>query len=337
MKLKTDRKKDLSMIFAALIVALVYIICVIYIYQSLNVSETDSGESSRRQVAVIVKSTDSAFWKSVFSGAGAAATEYNLSVTTQGPENEDDYETQNEMIRQAVQDGAEAIIFSAVDFYANADTIDEAAAAGVKIIVIDSTVNSEHISCSISTDNYKAGQMAAQAILNAAEGSLKLGIVNFDRNSANGQQREKGLRDVLGMQPRVEIVDAINVKSTTEDAKRGTEEMLERHPEINAIATFNEWTSLGVGYAIRELEIGEKTAVVAFDSNVVSVGMLETGEVDALIVQNPYAIGYLGVEHAYRLINDLPVAEKDVDTATTIITKENMYEEESQKVLFPVD
>ena len=54
MKLKTDRKKDLSMIFAALIVALVYIICVIYIYQSLNVSETDSGESSRRQVAVIV-------------------------------------------------------------------------------------------------------------------------------------------------------------------------------------------------------------------------------------------------------------------------------------------
>lgn len=337
MKLKTDRKKDLSMIFAALIVAFVYIIGVIYIYQSFNVSETDSGESSRRQVAVIVKSTDSAFWRSVFSGAGAAATEYNLSVTTQGPENEDDYETQNEMIRQAVQDGAEAIIFSAVDFYANADTIDEAAAAGVKIIVIDSTVNSEHISCSISTDNYKAGQMAAQAILDAAEGSLKLGIVNFDRNSANGQQREQGLRDVLGLQPRVEIVDAINVKSTTEDAKRGTEEMLERHPEINAIATFNEWTSLGVGYAIRELEIGEKTAVVAFDSNVVSVGMLETGEVDALIVQNPYAIGYLGVEHAYRLINDLPVAEKDVDTATTIITKENMYEEESQKVLFPVD
>ena len=337
MKLKTDRKKDLSMIFAALIVALVYIICVIYIYQSLNVSEADSGESSRRQVAVIVKSTDSAFWKSVFSGAGAAATEYNLSVTTQGPENEDDYETQNEMIRQAVQDGAEAIIFSAVDFYANADTIDEAAAAGVKIIVIDSTVNSEHISCSISTDNYKAGQMAAQAILNAAEGSLKLGIVNFDRNSANGQQREKGLRDVLGTQPRVEIMDAINVKSTTEDAKRGTEKMLERHPEINAIATFNEWTSLGVGYAIRELGIGEETTVVAFDSNVVSVGMLETGEVDALIVQNPYAIGYLGVEHAYRLINGLSVAEKDVDTATTIITKENMYEEESQKVLFPVD
>ena len=109
---------------------------------------------------------------------------------------------------------------------------------------------------------------------------------------------------MLGTQPRVEIMDAINVKSTTEDAKRGTEKMLERHPEVNAIATFNEWTSLGVGYAIRELGIGEETAVVAFDSNVVSVGMLETGEVDALIVQNPYAIGYLGVEHAYRLIDE---------------------------------
>ena len=72
MKLKTDRKKDLSMIFAALIVALVYIICVIYIYQSLNVSETDSGESSRRQVAVIVKSTDSILEECIFRGRGGS-------------------------------------------------------------------------------------------------------------------------------------------------------------------------------------------------------------------------------------------------------------------------
>ena len=52
------------------------------------------------------------------------------------------------------------------------------------------------------------------------------------------------------------------------------------------VVTFNEWTSLGVGWAIRDLDRGDRTQVVAFDSNVVSVGMLETGEVDALIVQD---------------------------------------------------
>lgn len=83
--------------------------------------------------------------------------------------------------------------------------------------------------------------------------------------------------------------------------------MLRQHPEINVIATFNEWTSLGVGYAIKQLDLGARTTVVAFDSNAVSVGMLETGEVDALIVQDPYAMGYLGVECAYNLINGNPL------------------------------
>lgn len=110
--------------------------------------------------------------------------------------------------------------------------------------------------------------------------------------------------------------------------------MLKEHPEINVIATFNEWTSLGVGYAVEELGIGEETFVAAFDSNVVSVGMLETGEVDALIVQNPFAMGYLGVECAYSLINGLEPEKKTVDTATMVITRENMFDEECQKVLF---
>ena len=62
--------------------------------------------------------------------------------------------------------------------------------------------------------------------------------------------------------------------------------MLEDHPEINVLTTFNEWTTLGVGYAIREAGAASRIRLVAFDSNVVSVDMLETGEVDALVVQH---------------------------------------------------
>ena len=75
------------------------------------------------------------------------------------------------------------------------------------------------------------------------------------------------------------------------------------------IVTFNEWTSLGVGYAIQELGMKDSVRVIAFDSNVVSVGMLETGEVDTLIVQNSYAMGYLGVETAYKLINGYQIED----------------------------
>ncbi len=314
-------------------------ICIILAIVLLHLANRETGnqENTKPYVAIITKSTTSAYWKSTLAGANAASTAYNINISFDGPENEEDYVTQNEMIRKAVADGAKAIVFSAIDYNANAAAINEAAAAGVKIVVIDSAVNSNRVSCSISTDNYAAGKMVAEAVLADSNPELKVGIVNFDKNSENGQKREAGFRDGVAGDSRVEIVDSIHVISTTEDTKEDTIAMLAAHPEINVIVTFNEWTSLGVGYAVEELGLEDKTHVVAFDSNVISVGMLETGAVDALIVQNPYAMGYLGVEYANALINDVPFAELDVTTDTTLVTKENMYTPAVQRVLFVFD
>jgi len=301
------------------------------------IGSMDSTENKKHYVAVIAKSTESAYWKSVFAGANAAKTEYNLEITQEGPADEEDWETQNEMIDRAVENGAEVIVFSAVDYNNNAAAVNRAVQAGVKVVVIDSDVNSGMVSCRISTDNYQAGRMAGAAVSGSADEAVCVGIVNFDAISANGQQREQGFRDEVEADDRMAIVDAIHVNSNTECAKEATKKMLQEHPEINVIVTFNEWTSLGVGYAIRELELGEKTRVIAFDSNVVSVGMLETGEVDALIVQNPYAMGYLGIECAYRLINGQSLEQTKIDTTATVVTRENMYDSAIQRILFVFD
>lgn len=320
-------------------ISLIAVICIILNVLCSYGKDTGDIRSDRAKtyVAVITKSTTSQYWKTTFAGANAAGAEYNLEVTFDGPENEEDYETQNSMIREAVKNGANAIVFSAVDYNANAAAINEAVEAGVKVVVIDSDVNSDLVSCRISTDNYKAGRMVGEAVLNGDEQDFKVGIVNFDKNSENGQQREKGFRDAVEGNSRVSIVSSVNVNSTTEEAKSATEKMLSENPDINIIVTFNEWTSLGVGYAVQDMDMASEVRVVAFDSNVVSVGMLETGEVDALIVQNPYAMGYLGVEYACMLINGEKIKESDIDTTTTLITRENMYEPDNQKVLFPFE
>ena len=320
-------------------ISLIAVICIILNVLCSCGKDTGDIRSDRAKtyVAVITKSTTSQYWKTTFAGANAAGAEYNLEVTFDGPENEEDYETQNSMIREAVKNGANAIVFSAVDYNANAAAINEAVEAGVKVVVIDSDVNSDLVSCRISTDNYKAGRMVGEAVLNGDEQDFKVGIVNFDKNSENGQQREKGFRDAVEGNSRVSIVSSVNVNSTTEEAKSATEKMLSENPDINIIVTFNEWTSLGVGYTVQDMDMASEVRVVAFDSNVVSVGMLETGEVDALIVQNPYAMGYLGVEYACMLINGEKIKESDIDTTTTLITRENMYEPDNQKVLFPFE
>lgn len=291
--------------------------------------------TEQHTVALVAKSTQTEFWLSVFAGAEAAATEYNLKLTITGPETEEDYEAQNRMVADAVAAGAEALVFSAIDYENNASAIDDAARAGVKIVAIDSSVASEMVSTYIGTDNYAAGRMAAQAALERVEGELTVGIVNYDISSANGQEREHGAVDLLQESGRAEVAAVINTLAEAGQAKEDTEAMLAEHPEINVLLAFNEPTSVGAAEAVSALGLSESVFLVGFDSNVVTVDGLQEGSVDALVVQNPYAMGYLGVESAYKLLaGQGDSLEKTVDTSTQVVDRENIFTMDSQKALF---
>lgn len=298
----------------------------------------DTALPVRHSVALIVKSNDSEFFMSVFAGARAAATEYNLDLTIAGPETEEDYETQNWMIDQAVEDGAEAIVFSAVGYEENAAAIDAAAGSGVHIVSIDSGVGSDHVSSYIGTDNYAAGKMAAQAALERVEGALRVGIVNYNEGTANGQERVQGAVDALEESGRAQIAAVTTTLVDAPRAQTDTIALLLDHPEINVLIAFNEPTSVGVARAIQVLKRSEDIFFVGFDSNVVTIDGLQNGCVDALIVQNPYAMGYLGVESAYKLLTGQGGSlEPVVDTSTQIVDRENIFTMDGQKALFAFD
>lgn len=289
---------------------------------------------TRRQVALIVKSTDTEFWLSAFAGARAAAAEYNLNLIISGPATEEDYETQNRMIREAVEAGAEAIIFSAIDYEKNAAAIDAAAQSGVQIVSIDSGVGSGHVSTYIGTDNYAAGQMAAQAALEGVDGPLYVGIINYNEGTANGQERVQGAADALMQSGRAEIIDVVTTLVDTPRAQTDAIALLLAHPEINVLMAFNEPTSVGAAKAVQTLNRADDIFFVGFDSNVVTIDALQDGYVDALIVQNPYAMGYLGVESAYKLLTGQGGLEAMVDTSTQIVNRDNLFTMDVQKALF---
>ena len=290
---------------------------------------------ARHRVAIVAKSTRTEFWLSVFAGAQAAAAEYNVELDISGPETEEDYETQNRMVAEAVDAGAEALVFSAIDYENNAAAIDAAAAAGVRIVAIDSNVDSAAVQTYIGTDNYAAGQMAAQAALDAVDGELTVGIVNYDISSANGQERERGARDLFEESGRAQVAARINTLAEAGRAQADTEELLRAHPDINVLLAFNEPTSVGAAAAVAAQELSDTVFLVGFDSNLATVEGLQNGSVDALIVQNPYAMGYLGVESAYRLLSGQGGSlAPTVDTATSIVDLENLFTMDSKKALF---
>ncbi len=289
----------------------------------------------RRNVWFIAKSTDTQFWLSAFAGARAAQAEYDVDLTVVGPETEEEYDQQNAYIAQAAESGADAIVFSAISYSENAAAIDAAAEAGVKIVVIDSDVDSRKVSVRIGTDNVQAGRMTGAAVLDTGEDALFVGIVNFDLGSRNGQEREQGLREVLMEDPRVQAVYTVNVAATPDAARAGAEKLLAEHPAVNALVGLNEPLAVGCARAVTDGGLAGQVRLVGFDTNLECVDRMRDGAVSALIAQNPYAMGYLGVEYAWKLLEGENFdPDVWVDTATTIVTRENMFSAESQKALF---
>lgn len=293
------------------------------------------GRAAQYKIYLITKSTSTEFWRSVFAGANAARAEYNVNLVIRGPDTEENYAGQNMYIQEAIRNHADAIVFSAISYTENAAAIDEAAEAGIKIVVIDSDVNSSRVSARIGTDNIQAGRITAAAALDTDEQHLSVGIVNFAQFSRNGEEREIGLREQLEKDPRVEEICTVNSLTDHDAARESATELLWEHPEINILIGLNEPLGVGVAEASEELKLKDRVRVISFDSNIRCIELLRHGDVSALIVQNPYAMGYLGVETAWKILEGQSFRpDQLIDTATSIITQENMFSVEGQKALF---
>ena len=324
--MKNNRKTLRSFLAAALILLLLF---------AAGCGEPET-VNQQYSVYMITKSLKTQFWISAVSGANAAKSEYNVKLTVLGPDTEEEYETQNEYIRRAIRDGADAIVFSAISYTENAPAIDEAAEAGIKIVVIDSDVNSNRVLARIGTDNIQAGRMTAAAVLDTDDEEISVGIVGFDLGTRNGQEREQGLRDGLQEDPRVKNIYTTNVPTDADAAAEGAASLLAEHPDINVLVGLNEPLAVGVGMTVVDQGLQGKVRAVGFDTNINCVDMMRDGAMSALIAQNPYAMGYLGVETAWNLLQGQSSYDPNIliDTATTIITKDNMFTEESQRALF---
>lgn len=294
---------------------------------------------SKTNIAVIVKAVDSDFWHNVQDGVNSAATELNVSVTFEGAVNEEDYYSQNKLIRAAIDRKADAIVLSAISYDKSSELVNEAVRNGIKVVTVDSSVDSDLVNLFIGTDNYKAGQSAAQTALEgfSDEVNINIGIVNIYESTQNGRERENGFRDYISAYANAGISGVVNVSSNTMSATAGALSLMYQHPEINVLVGFNEWTTLGVGNAISQLGLSGKVKGIGFDTNVLCVEMVENGTINALIAQNPFSIGYLGVKAANELVSGNPTSfgeEKELYTDVTTVTRENLFDDDVQKIVF---
>ena len=290
-------------------------------------------------IPIIVKDTTSFYWQIVLAGARHAGKDLGVDVPELGAQSESDINGQISILENAVAEKPAAVVIAPTEFKALGEPIDEAAKK-VPIIGIDSAADSKAFASFLTTDNVQGGRIAADGLAEAikakygkAEGEVALitslpGVGSLD-------QRAKGFKEQIAAKyPGLKLVaDKVADGKATTGLNIMTD-LITANPDLRGVFASNLIMAQGAGQAIAENKKADTIKLVGFDSDDKLIGFLKDGTIAALVVQDPYRMGYDGIKTALAVSKGEKV-QANVDTGANLITKANMDGEKQHALLFP--
>ena len=295
--------------------------------------------ADKKTIPIIVKDTTSFFWQIVLAGARKAGKELEINVPELGAQSESDINGQIGILENAVSQNPAAVVISPTQFAALGKPIDEAAKK-VIVIGIDSAADSKAFTSFLQTDNVQGGRAAADALAAAIKAKYgkeegDVALITSIPGVGSLDQRAKGFKEQLAAKyPGLKLVaDKVADGMATTGLNIMTD-LITANPDLRGVFASNLIMGQGAGQAVAENKAADKIKLVAFDSDDKTVKFLSDGTIAALVVQDPFRMGYEGVKTAFAAAKGEKVPAK-VDTGVNVITKENMNSPRSQELLSP--
>jgi len=301
----------------------------------ITASCSESGSSDRIQIAVIPKGTTHEFWKSVHAGAETAAQELGAEIIWKGPLIESDRNGQVQVVEDFVTRGVDGIVLMPLDRVALVRPAREAQQAGIPVIIGDSDLDWNGRVSFVATDNEKGGRMGGEKLAELIGGEGKVILMRYQENSASTMRREEGFLAAMALHPGIEVVSSNQYAGATiEGAQQTAENLLNSFADVDGIFAPCEPAAYGMMRAIQDAGRKGEIKFVGFDGSEKLVAGLAAGQVDALVLQNPIAIGELAVRAMVEHLEGGTVDGR-IDTGVVIATPGNMNDSEIQALLSP--
>ncbi|MDZ7331614.1 MAG: ABC transporter substrate-binding protein [candidate division KSB1 bacterium] len=289
-------------------------------------------KKNKPQILVSPKGLVHSFWVTVKAGADSAGKEFNADVIWKGPTQETDIAGQIAIIEDYVNKGVDAIVLAACDAQGLIPVLEKAQQRGIPVITIDSGVDSDLPISFIATDNILAAQKAAQKLAELIGEQGKVACIPFIPGAATSNWREQGFVSEIKKYPNIALLPIRYSQSEVAVGMAVTEDILTAHPDLKGIFAANEAGTIGVIQALKSKNKIGQVRVVGFDAAPNEVKALQAGEVDALIVQDPFKMGYEGVKAAIKVLAG-EVVPRRIDTGVYIVTRENLDQPEIQRLI----
>jgi ribose transport system substrate-binding protein len=291
-------------------------------------NSTAAAPAKTLHLAFIPKGMQNVYWKSVQAGmlqaqkeAEAAGTK--VDIDWNGPPNEGDRVAQIALMETYVAQGLDGIILCPMEYNALVAPAEKAHRAGIPLVIVDSPLNYTETVAFVGTGNKKAGGMAAAELAREIGDKGNVIMMRFMPGSASTNEREEGFLDEMKNHPNITLLSTDNYAGDDrEKAFDKGSNLLSTYQNVDGIFTPNEPSTNGMLLAIEKAGLAGKVKFVGFDGGAANMAGLQSGEINALVLQDPYTMGYDGVNTMLAFLAGKTVPS-NIDTGTVLLTKDN--------------
>lgn len=261
--------------------------------------------ASQGTIGVSLLTLDNPFFKVIgdeISKEGAKHGYQSLVVS-----GDKDVAKQSNQIKDFIVKKVAAIVLSPCDSKSIVPVIQEANAAGIPIITVDVPCSEPGVKIltQIATDNFGGGKQAAQAMIEAlgANGG-RIAVLHF-KQVESCQLRVKGFREVIDAhnaagKARIDIVSELESGGAKDLGFKATEDILQAHPDLQAIFAINDPAALGARAALEKAGRAEKVLIIGFDGQPEGKQAIKQGKIYADPIQFPEQMGAKAVDAIVR-------------------------------------
>src|SRR5215212_11654639 len=266
------------------------------------------GENAPVQLAVVPKAIGFDFWEQVRLGAECAAQKASGDVKVQwdGVTTETDVNGQVNLLQNFITQGVDGLVYAATDAKVLYQVTKSAKQQNVTVVNIDSGTEPQPNDVPVfATDNVAAAKKVPDLIAEElGEQGGKIAFIPFQQGTVTNEQREEGFKEGLKDHPELELVAEQSSQSDYNVALRVTEDILTANPDLNAIFAANEPGVLGAAEAVRQAGKAGEVVIVGWDASPEELQGVEDGVISALVVQNPFKMGYDGANAAVKIVRE---------------------------------
>jgi ribose transport system substrate-binding protein len=287
----------------------------------------------QKTLAWIPKATNSTFWLAVKRGAEAAGGELGYNILYVGVQEQTNIAGQVNLVNDMVVRKVAGILIAATDAKALAPAVEQAIARGVPVITLDSGVDSDKPYAYIATDNIGAARIAAETLAGLIGGKGKVGDIGITAGSQTGREREQGFLEGMKKFPDVKVLPVQYSGCDPAKSLNVATDFYTANPDL--VGYFGACDGGGTGSAqlVKQKNLKGKVHVVSFDTSPEELQLFKDGYIDALIVQDPYQMGYRGVYAMDKVLKGQKVEPRVVEIPAQVVTKDNFDDPKIQQLL----